>query len=119
MTTRPSCHRPDCDQPRVPHRRLCRDHLTDYLDRATRTVHQYVTAAKAPGCRACGYNTHPAALDWHHLDPTTKSFNLSQAPRHQIGKVKRELAKCILLCANCHRLHHAGALDVHHLPLGP
>ena len=60
------------------------------------------------GCVKCGYNEHHCALDFHHNDETTKSFALSAAQRKLYGmaKVKTEVAKCSVLCANCHRIHH-------------
>ena len=48
-------------------------------------------------------------LDFHHLDPSIKEFNLT---RNSIGweKLKPELDKCVLLCSNCHRMIHAGVI---------
>ena len=59
------------------------------------------------GCAKCGYNAHPAALDFNHLDPNTKSFNIGEAFGNNYGKKKifEEIAKCEILCANCHRVH--------------
>jgi len=60
------------------------------------------------GCVKCGYNEHHCALDFHHNDESTKSFALNEAQRKRYGmaKVKTEVAKCSVLCANCHRIHH-------------
>lgn len=44
--------------------------------------------------------------DFHHLDPTQKDFKLSIAYRREWEIVKKELEKCVLLCANCHRIRH-------------
>lgn len=57
------------------------------------------------GCIDCGYSTYAVALDFDHIDPTTKSFNVSQ--RRQISKERllTEIAKCVVRCANCHRVH--------------
>ena len=55
-------------------------------------------------CSACGYDRCVAALEFHHRDPSVKSFELSKANllrRWEI--VLTEAAKCDLLCANCHR----------------
>ena len=62
----------------------------------------------ARGCSECGYNAHPVALAFHHVDESKKSFSLSKVSRSRIGldKVKAEVEKCIILCANCHRIHH-------------
>lgn len=57
------------------------------------------------GCSVCGYKRNTAALDFHHIDPTKKSFNLGvtylggNAPW---PKVKEEIRKCIVVCRNCH-----------------
>ncbi len=59
------------------------------------------------GCRDCGYRKCAAALSFHHLDPQTKEFevankmyNLSQE------RLEIEMAKCVLLCMNCHIERH-------------
>ena len=64
---------------------------------------------KGGKCEKCGYDKNIAALDFHHLNPNEKIFQLDS--RHlsntHIDKLKNEADKCILVCANCHReLHH-------------
>jgi len=57
-------------------------------------------------CAKCGFS-HPAALDFHHIDPTQKDRAVSFF--HTQGQFKRayqELEKCMVLCANCHRILH-------------
>jgi cytochrome c553 len=57
-------------------------------------------------CAKCGFN-HPAALDFHHEDPSKKDREVSWfIKNHQYAKAKEEVQKCIVLCANCHRIHH-------------
>ncbi len=55
------------------------------------------------GCVICGYKEHWAALDFHHRNPKTKSFNISE--NKTIGKtiLLREIGKCDVVCVNCHR----------------
>ncbi len=58
-------------------------------------------------CNNCGYDRCIQALEFHHLDPTQKDFQLSNSFR--IGTLKdhkEELDKCVLLCSNCHREEH-------------
>jgi hypothetical protein len=59
-------------------------------------------------CRRCG-ESHPACLQFHHTDPTTKETTVADAVRRGWSKARimRELAKCLVLCANCHAKHHA------------
>ncbi|MBI2337378.1 MAG: hypothetical protein HYU97_11525 [Deltaproteobacteria bacterium] len=60
-------------------------------------------------CRSCGYNKCPEALEFHHLDPSEKDFAISQYGHSRSWeRVQRELDKCVMLCANCHREIHAG-----------
>ncbi len=60
-------------------------------------------------CERCGYNQHPAALDFHHKDGSTKLFSMGQAPTRGYSweTILEEIAKCEVLCANCHRIEHA------------
>ena len=60
---------------------------------------------KGGKCERCGYKANIAALEFHHLDPSTKEFNLSNT-RHAWEEAKRELDKCICLCSNCHKEIH-------------
>ena len=55
------------------------------------------------GCSVCGYNKCAAALDLDHVDRRQKKFALSAAQRKSWEAINEELAKCVVLCANCHR----------------
>lgn len=60
-------------------------------------------------CQVCGYESCIQALDFHHLDPTKKSFGISaKGFSRSWEKIQKELEKCVLICANCHREIHAG-----------
>ena len=57
-------------------------------------------------CTKCGFDHH-AALDFHHEDPSTKEGNVNRyVSNAQYKKAYEEIKKCIVLCANCHRIHH-------------
>jgi hypothetical protein len=56
-------------------------------------------------CTECGYNKSLAALDFHHLNPLEKDMKYLNH-RMSFEKLKVELDKCVLLCANCHREKH-------------
>ena len=63
---------------------------------------------KGGKCQQCGYNRCIDALEFHHIDPSKKDFNVSQRGYTRSWKrVVEELEKCIMLCANCHRELHA------------
>ena len=61
-------------------------------------------------CRLCGYNRSVRALDFHHVDESQKSFTISAYANLSWPKIVKELDKCILLCANCHREKHDAGL---------
>lgn len=63
---------------------------------------------KGNSCEKCGYDKCKTSLSFHHLDPKQKDFTISyKAYRYSWSKVKEELDKTILLCANCHAEEHA------------
>lgn len=59
------------------------------------------------GCQKCGYNKCPQALEFHHMRHM-KRFNISWAIQNldNIGTIIKEMKKCVLVCANCHRELH-------------
>jgi 5-methylcytosine-specific restriction endonuclease McrA len=60
--------------------------------------------AEAGGaCVICGYSGYFGALEFHHREPAQKSFGLSErGMTRSIERLRAELAKCVLLCSNCH-----------------
>ena len=58
-------------------------------------------------CVVCGEN-HPAVLQFHHLDPKEKDFDICYATHSGVGfeKIQAEIDKCVVLCANCHFKEH-------------
>lgn len=57
-------------------------------------------------CMKCGYNKSIRALQFHHLDPLQKDFQISGPGNIRWERVKEELKKCILVCSNCHAEIH-------------
>jgi hypothetical protein len=57
-------------------------------------------------CTKCKQN-HPAALDFLHIDPSEKENLVSKLVSNGcFAAAMEEVQKCIVLCANCHRIHH-------------
>lgn len=56
--------------------------------------------------RCC--EAHPACLEFHHRDPKKKEIVVSKALDWgwSIERILKEIAKCDVLCANCHRKQH-------------
>jgi hypothetical protein len=65
-------------------------------------------AFKGGCCQLCGYDACLAALTFHHVDPSKKRFNIAGSHSRSWDSQRREVAKCIVVCANCHREIHAG-----------
>ena len=63
---------------------------------------------KGNSCVICGYQKCMGALEFHHTNPKEKDFNLSRIKRYSFNEnIKKELDKCVLVCANCHREIHS------------
>ena len=58
-------------------------------------------------CASCPED-HPACLDFHHRDGATKDDSIANLMQHGCGRkrILAEIAKCDVLCANCHRKLH-------------
>ncbi|CAB4125727.1 HNHc domain containing protein [uncultured Caudovirales phage] len=61
-------------------------------------------------CERCGYNKCFQALQWHHIDPNEKEFGISGRRGSPLAELREEVAKCQLLCANCHAEVHTELL---------
>ena len=93
----------------------CYECSPEGLDSAARIKHldrkvkKFLIEYKGGKCEKCGYDKCQGALQFHHLDPSQKEFNLSHKNFGQgtsIEELKKEVDKCILLCANCHFEEH-------------
>jgi len=74
-----------------------------------RKVKRVLVEEAGGACVLCGYADCPAALQFHHVDPSQKSFALSrQGVTRSLARAREEAAKCVLLCANCHAKVEAG-----------
>lgn len=70
-------------------------------------------------CMTCLSPHAPAALEFHHPDPTKKEFAISVDGIYRTWeRVQKELENCVMLCANCHAEVHAGlrVVDLSLLP---
>ena len=62
---------------------------------------------KGGKCQLCGYKRCEDALEFHHVSPSKKDFGVSKdGLTRSWEKVQKEIDKCILVCANCHRELH-------------
>src|SRR5262245_45285863 len=77
--------------------RLRRAGLRQWLDQFKQTL----------CCERCGFQDY-RALTFHHEGEGKKEFNIADMVRrgHSQGHIRAEIAKCMVLCANCHRIAH-------------
>lgn len=64
---------------------------------------------KNPNCQWTG-EFQSCDLDYHHLDGSTKTNQVSWMGTCSIETILAEINKCVVLCAICHRRHHSGLL---------
>lgn len=80
---------------------------SDAVQKRRRMLKRRAIEYKGGCCELCGYSRCVEALEFHHEDPSAKEFGLGQRGlTRSWEKIKAELDKCQLLCANCHREVH-------------
>ncbi len=89
-------------------RQAIRDRGEDQTSTRDRAMKLKINEHGGGQCLRCGYNECPSSLEFHHINPLLKSFEVK--PSEIRGKtwdeITDEMEKCILLCANCHRYEH-------------
>ena len=58
-------------------------------------------------CEVCGYDEYIAALEFHHINPEEKDFQINKYKNSSVDKLRPEINKCVVLCSNCHRIEHS------------
>jgi len=81
-----------------------RDKRQQYANERNRSRKQFWIEYKGGKCEDCGGEFPPCVFDFHHEG--LKDMNPSSAITMSFENQKKELDKCILLCANCHRIRH-------------
>jgi len=90
-----------------------RDYLIKAVSKRRRLLKLKAIASMGGKCTVCGYDKHPGVLDFHHIDPSTKSFGVSSGGfSRSWTSIETEIKKCILVCANCHREIELGIYDM-------
>jgi len=62
----------------------------------------FIKSLKNVPCLDCGGRFHPEAMHFDHLDPALKYMNIGVMFSHSREHIEQEVAKCEIVCANCH-----------------
>lgn len=79
-----------------------------YVRNRDRKIEEWLKQYKLTlSCETCEEN-HPACLEFHHINPQEKKFTIGRQERRvSLQSLQDEIAKCRVLCANCHRKEHS------------
>ena len=85
-----------------------RTYMIAAVRKRRRKVRLMAVKHKGGRCSRCGYDKCVEALEFHHLDASQKDFGISEKGyTRSWARVREEIEKCVLVCANCHRELHA------------
>jgi transposase-like protein len=91
----------------------CATCRSNHVTKCRRAVKRILLEEAGGACLICGYDRCVAALHFHHLDPTRKSFTLGvTGVTRSMAAARAEASKCVVLCANCHAEVESGLADV-------
>jgi predicted transcriptional regulator len=88
----------------------CKECSNNYHSNRIKNIKIRMIEYKGNECVDCGLNivdSHYSVFDFHHLNSNEKDVNFKRIKYQSWNKIVAELDKCVLLCANCHRLRHA------------
>jgi len=79
-----------------------------YVDLRRKKLKQKAIEYKGGKCELCSYSKCIAALEFHHKNSQDKDFGIAANGHTKSWEnLKKELNKCQLVCANCHRELHS------------
>lgn len=82
----------------------CKNDSTQTKTKSSRIA--YIKEQKSKPCTDCGISYPWYVMDFDHLPQYQKDFGIREAitAGKTLDEVKSEIAKCELVCANCHRI---------------
>ena len=85
---------------------LCRNCAAEQCTKGNNPLKNEAVYYAGGCCTLCGYDTCVGALEFHHMDPTGKNFEIANRKAKNLIEIMDELDKCVLVCSNCHCLQH-------------
>jgi hypothetical protein len=90
-----------------------RSYLISAVQKRRKKIRRMAVELAGGKSRICGYERCSEALEFHHLLEGGKDFSISDKGHSRSwARVKTEVSKCVLLCANCHREIHSGRISL-------
>lgn len=84
-------------------------YMREAVKRRRKNLREMAREYKGGKCTLCGYKKCQRALSFHHVEPNKKEFGIStRGLTRSWDKIRKEIDKCVLLCANCHMEVHDG-----------
>lgn len=80
-----------------------------------KTIKHYIVEAFGSQCNICKQSFEDCCYDLHHINPNEKDFTISNYQFNGAKtwlKIRDEVKKCCLVCANCHRLIHNNFITI-------
>lgn len=93
------------------YRWCCKRCVAEAVTRRHQKVRRILVEEACGCCAVCGYDACSLNFHFHHVDPTTKLFELSMSQGKSLFAFREEAKKCVLVCANCHGEIEAGLIE--------
>jgi hypothetical protein len=81
-----------------------RSHVLANHKARQRVMLEYLQGIKSSPCADCGGVFDPECMDFDHRPGTQKFKSVSHLKQYTLERVRAEVGKCDVVCANCHRL---------------
>jgi 5-methylcytosine-specific restriction endonuclease McrA len=89
----------------------CKKCVAEAVTRRHQLIRRTLIEWAGGACALCGYDRCVVSLHFHHVDPATKSIEMTMASGKSLATRRAEAQKCVLLCANCHGEVEAGLVE--------
>lgn len=103
------CHQKYKHQHYLNNKKYYKEKKIKYVKENNRRVNEL----KNKSCEDCHAKYPSFVMDFHHKNEKEKEDNISKMIKNGVSfeKILEEIKKCILVCANCHRLRTNGVLE--------
>ena len=89
----------------------CRRCDGEAVTRRKQKVRRILIEEAGGRCAVCGYDRCIFNFHFHHVDPATKSIEMTARIGRSLATFREEAKKCVLVCANCHGEIETGLIE--------